>query len=122
MALALARNVQSELRRVGCDPGSTDGKWSGKAKDALREFRRLAKVSLPSDDPTEEALSALKDKQARICPLRCAADQTEVNGKCIAKAKSEPAKKTFSGQDNAEDAAEKAKRERCATLRYWNCP
>jgi uncharacterized caspase-like protein len=84
-ALALARTLQTELRRVGCDPGNVDGKWDGKTKGALNDFARLTKISLPSDEPTDEAFNAVVAKQGRICPLRCAAGHDEVGGKCVAK-------------------------------------
>ena len=34
----LARLLQMELKRVGCDPGDVDGKWGSKSKKALNEF------------------------------------------------------------------------------------
>jgi uncharacterized caspase-like protein len=90
----LARKLQTELKRVGCDPGSVDGKWGDTAKKALAEFVRLTKASVPGSDPTEDALRAVTDQKGRICPLKCEATENEVNGKCVAKAKSVPATRT----------------------------
>jgi hypothetical protein len=78
----LARALQTELKRVGCDPGNVDGVWGGKAKGALAEFARVAKVTLPSDAPSPEALQLLLVQKGRICPLVCGEGQHERDGSC----------------------------------------
>jgi hypothetical protein len=87
--VALARALQGELKRVGCDPGEADGNWGPKAKDALGQFARLAKSSVPTDAPSEAALRAVADQKTRICP--CASGEKEVEGKCVAKTRAQPA-------------------------------
>jgi uncharacterized caspase-like protein len=82
----LARALQTELKRVGCDPGKIDGKWGGKAKEALTEFARHIKVAMPAEEPTAVALEAVTSRKERVCPLECDRGETEVNGKCVAKA------------------------------------
>jgi Caspase domain/Putative peptidoglycan binding domain len=81
----LARALQTELKRVGCDPGSLDGTWGAKSRQALERFQRLRKLSLASDEPTEAALQAVAAQMGRICPIACEAGETEVNGTCLAK-------------------------------------
>jgi uncharacterized caspase-like protein len=66
--VSLARALQTELKRVGCDPGELDGVWGAKAKNALADFARLAKRTLPSDAPSSEALQAVLSQKGRICP------------------------------------------------------
>ena len=100
----LARALQTELRRVGCDPGGIDGTWGGNAKGALEQFARLANLSLPpADQPTLAALDAVKGQRGRVCPLVCGVGQIEVNDRCVAKAAPErPAKrKTTEGTPRA---------------------
>ncbi len=80
----LARALQSELKRVGCDPGSIDGKWGGKAKEALVEFSRSAKVAVPTEEPTAAALEAVTSRKERVCPLDCDRGEKEVDGRCVA--------------------------------------
>ena len=92
-ALALARSLQTELRRVGCDPGNVDGKWDGKTKGALNDFVRLTKTTIPSDEPTDEALRTLALQKSRVCPLKCSANQRESNGRCVAIETPKPAKR-----------------------------
>ena len=83
----LARALQTELKRVGCDPGSLDGTWGVKSRQALERFRRLSKLALTSDEPTEAALQSVAGQVGRICPVACEAGETEVNGTCVAKAR-----------------------------------
>ncbi|HEU0058536.1 MAG TPA: caspase family protein [Hyphomicrobiaceae bacterium] len=82
---ALARALQTELKRVGCDPGRIDGNWGQKAEEALGEFARQAKVTL-SREASQEALQAVAGQQNRVCALICGAGEMERDGKCVAKA------------------------------------
>jgi hypothetical protein len=82
---ALARTLQAELARVGCNPGAVDGRWGAQAKEALAKFARLIQVSLTVDEPTPEALNALKEQKRPICSATCGAGEIETNGKCVAK-------------------------------------
>jgi uncharacterized caspase-like protein len=84
--LVLARALQTELKRVGCDPGAVDGVWGAGAREALAEFMRLAKLSLPSE-PSAAALDAVSTYKKRVCPLNCDADERVVDGRCVAKAR-----------------------------------
>jgi uncharacterized caspase-like protein len=86
----LARLLQTELKRVGCDPGSIDGKWGDKGEAALARFARHAKLALQTEAPTADALAALKGQQARVCPLECGSDAVERDGACVAKAPPPP--------------------------------
>ena len=64
----LVRSLQTELRRVGCEPGSVDGAWGGRAKAALEQFASRTKAGVPTDRPSQEALDAVKSRQDRVCP------------------------------------------------------
>ena len=85
----LATALQKELKRVGCDPGAVNGTWGPKAKQALEEFARTTKLSIPFEQPSDVALSAVALKKGKICASSCGAGETEINGKCVAKAKPE---------------------------------
>ena len=86
----LGRDLQTQLKRVGCYSGAVDGKWTAKGKDALKDFVKYAKVSLSIDEPTVTALDAVTSKTERVCPLECDSDETEVNGRCVASKPSKP--------------------------------
>jgi hypothetical protein len=85
----LVRALQTELKRVGCDPGDVDGVWSDKAKRALAEFARLSKVELPNEAPTSEALQVVLGQKDRICTVQCGPHETEKGGRCVAREQSE---------------------------------
>ena len=99
----LARALQAELKRVGCDPGSLDGSWGTKSRQALEKFQRLSKLSVPTGEPSEAALQGVAGQLGRICPAECDKGETEVNGTCVAKARPEK-KKTVNrpARQNAE--------------------
>jgi hypothetical protein len=82
----LARLLQTELKRVGCDPGAIDGTWGDKGEAALERFARYAKLALKTDAATAAALEAVKGQSGRICPLECGLNAVERNGACVAKA------------------------------------
>jgi hypothetical protein len=80
----LARALQTELKRVGCDPGAVDGRWGPQAREALGDFARAAKLALPSEEPTSAALDAVAKYKERVCPLECDRGEKEVDGRCVA--------------------------------------
>jgi hypothetical protein len=52
--------VQTELKRVGCDPGEVDGVWGGRSREALAAFGHFAKVEFGNLLPTPEILVVIK--------------------------------------------------------------
>jgi Caspase domain/Putative peptidoglycan binding domain len=99
----LARALQTELKRVGCEPGSLNGNWGAKSRQALEKFQRLSKLSVPTGEPSEAALQGVAGQIGRICPAECDKGETEVNGTCVAKPRPEK-KKTVNrpARQNAE--------------------
>ena len=81
----LVRVLRKELERVGCSPGSAEGAWDDRTKQALAEFSRHAKVSVTTDTPTTTALEAVQARKSRVCPLVCGKGQVEDDGECVAK-------------------------------------
>jgi hypothetical protein len=91
----LARDLQTELKRLGCLSGEVDGDWGEKSKTALQSFARHAKLPIASDAPTMAALNAASATKERACPLVCDDDERMVSGRCIPKerkARREPTK------------------------------
>jgi hypothetical protein len=80
----LTRALQTELKRVGCDPGEIDGVWGDQAREALGKFARSAKLALPMEEPTSAALDAVTSQKERVCPLDCDEGERRVDGRCIA--------------------------------------
>lgn len=67
----LARVVQSELRRVGCHTGETDGNWNSASQRSLSLFNRYARTRIDTRLASTDALDTIKARQSRVCPLVC---------------------------------------------------
>ncbi len=81
---AIARDLQVQLKRVGCDPGTTDGNWSAKSRAAMDQFNRQAGMDLDTNGATVSALEAVRVQRGRICPLTCGSGQQVSGDRCIA--------------------------------------
>jgi hypothetical protein len=99
----LTRSLQTELKRVGCDPGDVDGVWGSQAKEALGNFARHAKLALPTEEPTSAALDAVTSRKQRVCPLECDRGEKEVDGRCVA---ARPAEKPRAARRSTEETRE----------------
>lgn len=62
------RQIQSELDRIGCDPGRPDGVWGNRSRSALGDYARYAKVDLASLEPSAELLDELQSRKQPVCP------------------------------------------------------
>ena len=94
--VALIRSLQTELQRVGCDPGRVDGHWKSQTREALTQFARQAKLELYTEKPSPAALDAVKAHRNRVCPIECGKGKVEKNGNCVATtAPTPPAKRKF---------------------------
>ncbi|HEY5964930.1 MAG TPA: caspase family protein [Xanthobacteraceae bacterium] len=67
----VTKSVQTELRRVGCLTGSTDGNWNTASQRSLTQFNRYAGTRLDTKLASTDALDTIKLKSARVCPLVC---------------------------------------------------
>ncbi len=63
----LARQLQTELSRVGCYAGEADGDWGRGSASALERFNEAAGLELSVDEPTGEALDAVTAKVETAC-------------------------------------------------------
>jgi hypothetical protein len=81
---AVASELQAELQRVGCDPGSVDGNWTARSRSALDQFNRRAGLDLDTAGPSIDALEAVRGQRGRICPLVCGRGQRAGGDRCIA--------------------------------------
>jgi hypothetical protein len=67
----IARLLQAHLKRVGCNPTNTEGKWDDGSKKALEAFNKNAKTKFDIKLASLDALDAVRAKPDRICPLVC---------------------------------------------------
>jgi hypothetical protein len=67
----LARALQIELRRVGCDTSAVEGGWTGRAQEAMERFNSHTGMRLDTKAANADALEVVKSKTGRVCPLDC---------------------------------------------------
>jgi chemotaxis protein histidine kinase CheA len=79
----IVRLLQAHLKRVGCNPGSTDGKWDDGSKKALESFNRSAQTKLDVKVASLDALETVRGKTDRVCPLECARGQRADGDRCV---------------------------------------
>ncbi len=65
------RLLQSELRRVGCNPGEIDGEWNEPSRHALGLFNKSAGTKFDTKLASIDALDAVRSRTERVCPLDC---------------------------------------------------
>ena len=65
--VALSRNLQTELARVGCYDGPIDGVWGPALRQALRDFTGATGIPVHLQAPTEDTLSAVAAYQGLGC-------------------------------------------------------
>lgn len=80
----LARVLQVELARVGCDPGTPDGSWGPASQQALQSYNRSSNAKHDASSPSMAALSDVRTKSARVCPLNCRIGYKVDGGTCVA--------------------------------------
>jgi uncharacterized caspase-like protein len=67
----MVRQLQIELRRVGCLTSDADGEWNAKSGHALELFNMHSGMSLNAKAAGLDALNAVRGKSSRVCPLIC---------------------------------------------------
>jgi uncharacterized caspase-like protein len=80
----IARLLQAHLKRVGCDPGNTDGNWNDSSKKALDLFNKTAGTKFDVKVASLNALDGVRAQTARVCPLVCARGQKADGDHCVA--------------------------------------
>lgn len=81
----LARSVQVELNRLGCNAGSPDGIWGRGSRSAAERFSRHSNLTLASVEPNADFLRKLREFETRVCPLVCRPTENRVGDTCVAK-------------------------------------
>jgi len=63
----LIRDLQRELKRVGCYEGEIDGVWTRSTRDAMERFTELANAKLPTHEPDIILLSLARGYAREGC-------------------------------------------------------
>ncbi len=81
---ALARELQRELKRVGCYTGEVSGVWTTSSRLAMRSFVERVNAALPVDKPDPVLLSLVQGHRERACGVGCPPGQTaQAGGACV---------------------------------------
>jgi hypothetical protein len=81
---ALAREIQTELKRVGCYGGSIDGSWGTASKRAMVAFIERVNASLPLGEPDDILLLLVKSHAPGTCGISCPVGQSlSRNYRCV---------------------------------------
>ena len=71
MVADIPKQLQAELRRVGCNTGAVGDTWTPNAQKAMEAFNKNAGMKLDVKVASADSLDAVKSKPGRICPLIC---------------------------------------------------
>src|SRR5215831_8862497 len=102
---ALARELQKELRRVGCYEGDISGIWSPSTRRAMSTFIERMNARLPIEEPDAVLFAMVKGQHGTVCGKACPAGEAQsTDGRCVpafllaqAKSKPRPASVTTAG-------------------------
>jgi hypothetical protein len=108
--VSLTRELQKELRRVGCYEGEINGSWTPASRRAMKTFTDRVNASLPMDRPDYILLRLVQSSPERVCGTGCPSGQS-ISGKgdCLPDAvlaqaarRGQPALPATSGKANSE--------------------
>jgi hypothetical protein len=80
---ALARQIQRQLKRIGCYSGHVTGAWTPSVRQAMTTLMDRANASLPIDQPDPVLLAMVESQSAAACSKACPAGQGRAaDGRC----------------------------------------
>jgi hypothetical protein len=80
----LARELQMELRRVGCFDGAVNGVWTSASRRAMKAFTEQVNATLPVDRPDAVLLVMVQNQAEPVCGAPCPAGQgADAEGRCL---------------------------------------
>ncbi len=83
----LARDLQVELKRVGCYGGEITGNWNAATRRAMAAFMDRANATLPIGEPDYILLALVQNHSDIACSAACPAGQVSAeDGRCVPRA------------------------------------
>ena len=82
-AESINRQLQTELRRVGCYTASLNDDWGNAAQRSLDQFNKRAGSKLDVRTASLDSLEAVRGKSSRVCPLVCSHGSRAEGDKCV---------------------------------------
>lgn len=79
----LTKELQRQLRRVGCYNGEIDGVWTQSTRRAMQTFTNRVNATLPVERPDHVLLAILQSQSDRICNKPCSlGENLAPDGRC----------------------------------------
>lgn len=80
----LTRDLQRELKRVGCYGGEITGAWSPSTRRAMAAFINRANATLPTDEPDLVLLALVQSHSDMVCGAQCPdGEMLSKAGRCV---------------------------------------
>ncbi len=80
----LVRDIQRELKRVGCYAGDVDGEWGAGSRRAVQAFMERVNSTVPNDEPDLIQLTLVRGYFGVACARQCPADRMQPgSGRCL---------------------------------------
>ena len=83
MRLALTRDLQRELKRVGCYDGKIDGDWGTGSRMAMKTFTERVNATIPVDEPDDILLALVHGQKDKTCGKCPPGQGFAENGRCL---------------------------------------
>jgi hypothetical protein len=105
----LARELQKELRRVGCYDGEINGGWTTSTKRAMKTFTERVNASLPVEEPDLVLLSLVQGQTDKTCGRPCPPGEAVADGgRCVPAAVAASPRKAAHNTGSSRDAPQPA--------------
>jgi hypothetical protein len=73
---AIGRELQKELKRVGCYEGKLNGEWTTSTRHAMSAFAERVNARLPTEQPDSILLALVQDYLTKVCGIPCPSGQS----------------------------------------------
>jgi hypothetical protein len=91
----LTKELQRQLRRVGCYGGDINGTWTASTQRAMQTFNNRVNATLPLERPDPTLLALLQGHPDKTCSKPCPSGENPISdGHCVPGAVASPLLKT----------------------------
>ena len=73
---AIGRELQKELKRVGCYAGELNGEWTTSTRHAMSAFAERVNARLPTVQPDNILLALVQGYPTKVCGIPCPSGQS----------------------------------------------
>jgi uncharacterized caspase-like protein len=80
---SLNRQLQVELRRLGCLTATVNDEWTPATRRALQQFNSRAGMKLDVNVASTDALDIVRGRAVRVCPLVCRRGYRASGERCV---------------------------------------